>query len=78
MHARGVATIGLARCDPQADRERKALMVRSAYLEEGHSAARAARALSEDLREMRQWLGMERIEAARRGNLAAQLRRVLR
>jgi uncharacterized protein YcaQ len=68
----------VGRCDLKADRERKVLMVRSAFLERGQRAARVAAALAEELDVMRDWLGLDRIEAASRGNLAASLRKALK
>ena len=65
----------VARCDLKADRSRGTLMVRSAHLERGADIRRTASGLVAELREMREWLGLERIEVARRGNLAAVLRR---
>jgi uncharacterized protein YcaQ len=68
----------VARCDLKADRERGVLMVRSAFLEKGQQAARVAAALAEELDVMREWLGLDRIEVASRGNLAASLRKVVK
>lgn len=68
----------VARCDLKADRERKVLMVRSAFLEPGQNANRVAAALADELDVMRTWLALDRIEAGSRGNLAASLRKVLR
>lgn len=67
----------VARCDLKADRARGTLMVQSAHLERGADARRAAPALAAELGEMRSWLGLERIEVAKRGNLAAALRKSL-
>jgi uncharacterized protein len=68
----------VARCDLKADRERKVLMVRSAHLEPGQSASRVAPELAGELRQVQAWLGLDRIEAASRGDLAAAVRRALR
>ena len=67
----------VARCDLKADRERKALVVRSAFLEPGQDARRVAPDLAEELRQMEAWLELDRIEVAERGDLAAQLARAL-
>jgi len=67
----------VGRCDLKADRERNVLMVRSAHLEKGQQAGRVAEALADELHEVQSWLGLDRIEAARRGNLATSLRRAL-
>lgn len=68
----------VARCDLKADRERKVLMVRSAFLEAGQNATRVAAALAEELDVMRGWLGLDRTEVASRGNLAATLRKAVK
>jgi uncharacterized protein YcaQ len=65
----------VARCDLKADRERKVLMVQSAFLEPGQQARRVAPDLFDELQQMRTWLALDRIEIASRGNLAAALRR---
>jgi uncharacterized protein YcaQ len=64
----------VARCDLKADRQRKVLMVQSAFLEAGHDGSHVAPELAEELREMQEWLALERIEVAERGDLAAALR----
>jgi uncharacterized protein YcaQ len=68
----------VARCDLKADRERATLMVRSAFLEPGHDAARVGPELADELRSMQAWLGLDRIEVDERGDLAPGLRRCLR
>jgi len=65
----------VARCDLKADRERRVLMVQSAFLEPGQNARRVASNLAAELQQMRAWLGLDRLEVAKRGNLAATLRR---
>jgi uncharacterized protein YcaQ len=67
----------VARCDLKADRQRKVLMVQSAFLEPGQEARRVAPELAGELREMQTWLGLERLEVGRRGDLAAPLRRAV-
>jgi uncharacterized protein YcaQ len=64
----------VARCDLKADRQRKALMVQSAFMEAGQDARRVAPELMDELRQMQTWLQLERIEVAERGDLAAELR----
>jgi uncharacterized protein YcaQ len=64
----------VARCDLKADRQRKVLMVQSAFLEPGQEARRAAQGMADELRHMQAWLALERIEVAERGDLAAMLR----
>src|SRR5260221_13982677 len=65
----------VARCDLKADRERSALMVRSAHLEPGHDARRAAPAMARELEALRTCLALDQIEAADRGGPAAPLPR---
>jgi uncharacterized protein YcaQ len=68
----------VARCDLKADRQRKVLMVQSAFQEPGQDARRVAPELACELREMQAWLELDSIEVAERGDLAAKLRRSLR
>ena len=68
----------VARCDLKADRDRKVLMVRSAFLEPGQDARRVVPDLISELRQMQEWLELDRIEVAERGDLAAKLRRSVR
>ncbi len=59
----------VARADLKADRSRGVLVVHSAHLEAGQQARRVLPELADELRELRAWLGLERIEVARRGEL---------
>jgi len=68
----------VARCDLKADRQRRVLMVQSAFLEPKQTAKRVAPGLADELRLMQRWLELDRIEVGQRGNLAAQLRRDLK
>ena len=68
----------VARCDLKADRQRKVLMVQSAFLEPGQDARRVIPELAAELRQMQAWLELDGIEVASRGDLAAKLRRSLR
>jgi hypothetical protein len=68
----------VARCDLKADRARSTLMVPGAFLEPGQQAGRVAAELADELRKLQAWLELDRIEAGRRGDLAAALRRSLR
>jgi uncharacterized protein YcaQ len=68
----------VGRCDLKADRQRKVLMVQSAFLEPGHDARSVVPELAGELREMQGWLELDSIEVAERGDLAAKLRRSLR
>jgi uncharacterized protein YcaQ len=65
----------VARCDLKADRNRRALVVKSAFLEPRQDARHVVPSLASELRHMQKWLELDRIEVARRGDLAARLRR---
>lgn len=65
----------VGRVDLKADRERGVLLVRSAWREEGCSAARVARALATELVTFASWLGLTDVEVGERGNLAIELGR---
>lgn len=65
----------VARCDLKADRQRKVLMVQSAFLESAQDAGRVGPELADELRQLQAWLELDRIEVAERGDLAANLRR---
>jgi uncharacterized protein YcaQ len=67
----------VARCDLKADRQRKVLLVQSAFLESGQDATRVVRAMSDELRQMQAWLELDRIQVADRGDLASRLRRAV-
>ncbi|MEW5916507.1 MAG: crosslink repair DNA glycosylase YcaQ family protein [Gemmatimonadota bacterium] len=67
----------VGRCDLKADRRRGALLVQGAFVERAQSAQKVAPHLMRELELMREWLGLERVEVARRGNLAAPLRACL-
>lgn len=66
-----------ARVDLKADRAAGILRVQAAWAQDGHSPAVTAEALAAELRSMAGWLGMERVEAVDRGDLAPSLRRAL-
>jgi uncharacterized protein YcaQ len=67
----------VGRCDLKADRQRKVLMVQSAFLEPGQKPDHVAPELAIELRHMQAWLELDRIEVAERGDLAADLLRCL-
>src|SRR5205814_6973385 len=56
----GDALVG--RTDLKADRQRRVLLVQSAFVEPGRDAAAVAAGLADELALMRDWLGLERIE----------------
>jgi uncharacterized protein YcaQ len=68
----------VGRCDLKADRKRSALMVQSAYIEPGQDKKRVATELASELRQMQEWLELDVLEVAQRGDLAAALRRAAR
>jgi uncharacterized protein YcaQ len=63
----------VARCDLKADRDRGVLMVQSAFVEEAQDARRVGPELAAELRRMQEWLELERIEVAERGDLSRTL-----
>ena len=67
----------VARVDLKADRARSVLLVPSAHVEQGAEASAIAGPLADELRLMAAWLGLEKVEADRRGELAAALRQAL-
>jgi hypothetical protein len=68
----------VGRCDLKADRGRRALLVQGAYVEPGHDPKHVAAELAVELRQMQMWLGLDTIEVAERGDLAAPLRSAMR
>ena len=68
----------VARVDAKADRAAGALRVLGAFAEPGADAAEVAEELAAELRLAAGWLGLGRVAVARRGDLAAPLRRALR
>jgi len=66
----------VARVDLKADRAASALRVQAAHAEPGVQPPRVARALAGELARMASWLGLERVEIVRKGDLANALVRV--
>jgi uncharacterized protein len=60
----------------KADRENSRLLVNAAYGEDHAEQRGTAQALATELRLMANWLGLENIEIAKKGNLAGTLRKV--
>lgn len=67
----------VGRCDLKADRQRRVLMVQSAWIEPGQDVRRIAPELVEELRQVRSWLELDRIEVARRGDMAETVARIV-
>ncbi len=63
----------VARVDLKADRATGALQVPASHLETGQTAGPVAEALAAELARLAHWLGMDRVEVARKGDLAKAL-----
>ena len=68
----------IGRVDLKADRHNRALLVQGAYTEPGVDRAVAAEALAAETSLMAQWLELDRVEVAGRGDLAGPLEVELR
>ncbi|MBL8907546.1 MAG: YcaQ family DNA glycosylase [Rhizobiales bacterium] len=66
-----------ARICLKADRPASVLRANAAHLETGADLGETAEALASELRHMARWLKLDQVEARRRGNLSAELRRAL-
>lgn len=66
-----------ARVDLKAAREASTLLVQAAHLEPGSEEKKTAASLAEELRDVADWLGLERIAVSRKGSLAKTLARAL-
>jgi uncharacterized protein YcaQ len=67
----------VGRVDLKADRKEGTLLVRSVWREEGTDARRVAAALAIELETFAAWLGLDAIEVGDKGNLAADVGRLL-
>ena len=67
----------VGRVDLKAERARDALHVAGAFVEPGENGARVAAALAGELRTMASWLGLGDVSIGERGDLVADLGRVL-
>jgi len=67
----------VGRFDLKADRKASVLRVNAAHLEDGADPATVAAAAATELGVLRDWLGLDDVTVARRGALAAPLRRAL-
>ena len=68
----------VARVDLKADRARSVLRVPASHVEQGVKPSVVAGPLADELRLMAAWLGLEKVEADRQGELATALRLALR
>jgi len=67
----------VARVDLKSDRQAGVLRVQSAFAEPGADRVHVAAELTEELRQLSEWLGLGGVAVARKGDLAAPLRREL-
>jgi uncharacterized protein len=67
----------VARVDLKSDRQAGALRVAGAFAEPGVDEGEVARELADELRLVSSWLGLGAIKVARKGDLAAELRRAV-
>jgi uncharacterized protein YcaQ len=67
----------VARVDLKSDRQRRALLVQGAFAEAGVDTAQVAAKLAAELRLVTDWLGLERVSIAGRGDLAPALEAAL-
>ena len=63
----------VARVDLKADRKASVLLVLAAHAEEGIQLSRAAESLARELRDLADWLQLERIKVSRKGEFAREL-----
>ncbi|NQW21166.1 MAG: winged helix-turn-helix domain-containing protein [Chloroflexi bacterium] len=68
----------VARVDLKADRHKGVLQVKSAFAEKGQDHDYVASNLTNELRLMAGWLGLDRVVAGRKGNLIPALRSALK
>ena len=66
-----------ARVDLKAAREASTLLVQAVHLEPGAELKRTADSLAAELRDVAEWLGLERITVTRKGSLAKALKNAL-
>jgi len=66
----------VARVDLKADRKNSRLLVQGSFLEEGADETLTAPALADELRELSDWLNLESVTVANKGDLAPALRKI--
>jgi len=67
----------VARVDLKADRQRGALLVQGAFAEEGVDPVHVSGELAVELRLVADWLGLEEVMIAGRGDLSGELARII-
>jgi hypothetical protein len=67
----------VGRVDLKADRKRNALLVQSAWQEEGTDPRRIGASLASELKTFARWLQLDSIEVANRGNLSGEIAKLL-
>lgn len=67
----------VGRVDLKAHRDRGVLEAKAAWVEDGPDPVRVAREMADELRLMADWLGLDEVEVAPRGNLAEALSRTI-
>jgi uncharacterized protein YcaQ len=67
----------VARVDLKSDRQARVLRVQAAFAEDGTDAHHVARELAAQLAVTAEWLGLDGVAVARRGDLAAELARAV-
>ncbi len=67
----------VARVDLKAERDRGTLRAKAAFIEPGRDESHVAHHLADELRQMADWLGLDRVRVGRRGDLIPALRAAL-
>ena len=68
----------VARVDLKAERDKRVLRVKGAFIESGQTEDYVAANLANELRLLADWLGLDRVVAGRKGNLIPALRSALK
>jgi uncharacterized protein len=67
----------VARVDLKSDRQQSALLVRGAFAQDGVDPVYVAAELAIELRRVASWLGLQKVEITRRGDLAGELAAII-